>query len=493
MKNWVVLIFGVFLVVGACSPGGGGGSDADSGQPTAKWFISKGAPSNSEGVDGDLYLDQDAAILYVKTGGQWVTAVSLRGPAGTGWLFGAGTPGPALGANGDMYLDTNTTMTYQKQNGVWVSKVDLHGTDWYTGTATPTPSMPTAAQNGDFYFQTSTGVVYKKDSSGNWSSFIILSFNPASFVFTPHMESAGMDSIYAVAFGNGIYVGVGDDGLIVRSTDGTNWQVANWTEISTARISKGLQTPPVGYPSIEDTLIDVAFGNGMFVALGTYASYVSTDGINWAESNSGTLTSLVNSIAFLNGKFYITGNDSDEIPCILSSADGMNWDFIVSEKYGDFVFPAYGNGKYIVLYVGEGLSIYTSMDGVSWENAGIFGIDSMDTIYSIVFGSGFFVAVGVDLDANENERGAIWLSTDGIHWTTQDLPTDSQTVFWDAAYGSNGFAVVGSNYNSYRSIILTSPNGIAWNVEGWDYSGGFTGVAPATPGTFVVAKANMPS
>ena len=74
MKNWVVLIFGVFLVVGACSPGGGGGSDADSGQPTAKWFISKGAPSNSEGVDGDLYLDQDAAILYVKTGGQWVTA-----------------------------------------------------------------------------------------------------------------------------------------------------------------------------------------------------------------------------------------------------------------------------------------------------------------------------------------------------------------------------------------------------------------------------------
>lgn len=108
------------LVLGACNLGSGGGESTDTTQITAKWFIEKGAPSASQGSNGDLWFDTDAALVYVKTGGQWVAAASVRGPAGSGWLFGAGEPGATLGSDGDLYLNTTNSMAYRKLGGIWL-------------------------------------------------------------------------------------------------------------------------------------------------------------------------------------------------------------------------------------------------------------------------------------------------------------------------------------------------------------------------------------
>jgi len=47
MKTCIVFLVGAALVLGACSSGSGGGDSGDTGQPTAKWFVEKGPPSNS--------------------------------------------------------------------------------------------------------------------------------------------------------------------------------------------------------------------------------------------------------------------------------------------------------------------------------------------------------------------------------------------------------------------------------------------------------------
>ena len=37
----------------------------------------------------------------------------------TSWLAGTGTPSDSLGVDGDMYLEGDTGDVYQKENGTW--------------------------------------------------------------------------------------------------------------------------------------------------------------------------------------------------------------------------------------------------------------------------------------------------------------------------------------------------------------------------------------
>jgi hypothetical protein len=92
-----------------------------------------------------------------------------------------------------------------------------------------------------------------------------------------------------LAFGNGIFVAVGDGGTIVTSTDGMSW------------------TPEVSGSS--ELLFNVAFGDGTFVVVGGSQQgviFTSTDGVNWTKRNSGTSASLSN-VAYANGTFIAVG------------------------------------------------------------------------------------------------------------------------------------------------------------------------------------------
>jgi hypothetical protein len=55
-------------------------------------------------------------------------------------------------------------------------------------------------------------------------------------------------SLYDVTYGNGLFVAVGEDGIILTSPDGVNWT---------------RQIPPTG-----NWLYGVTYGNGTFVAVG---------------------------------------------------------------------------------------------------------------------------------------------------------------------------------------------------------------------------------
>lgn len=154
----------------------------------------------------------------------------------------------------------------------------------------------------------------------------------------------------AAAYGNGIYVAVGDGGIAV-SSDGVNWKMTVDINVD--------QEGPNHYWS-------VAYGNGRFVSITQNREvYVSTDGKSWTKSQGGVGSYYV---TYGNGKF-VSGSGS-------VSEDGLTWSGSWSKKWTpeseppysieDSAGVCYGNGKFVSLGLrGE---IYTrSCNEVDWR------------------------------------------------------------------------------------------------------------------------------
>lgn len=93
------------------------------------------------------------------------------------------------------------------------------------------------------------------------------------FTVSAVSSSSTWDSVFpSIAYGNGIFVMVTDQGQIARSTDeGASWSVSSFT-----------------FPSPRS----IAFGNGTFLICGNAgAIYTSTDGNSWTAVSSGSFAS----------------------------------------------------------------------------------------------------------------------------------------------------------------------------------------------------------
>ena len=82
----------------------------------------------------------------------------------------------------------------------------------------------------------------------------------------------------SIAYGNEIFIAVGDSGTIIRSEDEENWTKANIES---------------GYNKI---INDIVYGNNMFVAVGGFGTILvsKNNGISWEEYIVGNLNSLKN-------------------------------------------------------------------------------------------------------------------------------------------------------------------------------------------------------
>ncbi|HCM25641.1 MAG: hypothetical protein A2Z99_10510 [Treponema sp. GWB1_62_6] len=154
------------------------GMDGKDGMDGAFWFAGTGAPADTLGEDGDLYLDTEAGDLFLKTAGTWSAdpilnltgEPGLDGSAGAVWLFGDGLPG-AEGADGDFYLDSSTGDVYLKTAGIWsaVPILNLRGSDgatWIVQAGTPSGAEGAL---GDLYLDTASSRIYRKDGASAWT------------------------------------------------------------------------------------------------------------------------------------------------------------------------------------------------------------------------------------------------------------------------------------------------------------------------------------
>ncbi len=151
---------------------------------------------------------------------------------------------------------------------------------------------------------------------------------------------AGKNMIRRIAFGNDIFVGVGDRGRRCYCKEIKDW--------SDAPNTKAI-----------DTLIDVAFGNGLFVGVGLNSLRMTTrDGKTWTDPIRGEEGEHLNTIIWAADRFVAIG-----IGVTYTSPDGRNWkrqenkDAPLTAAFGQGVFVG-SNWKGRLLY---------SKDAVEWK------------------------------------------------------------------------------------------------------------------------------
>ncbi len=279
-----------------------------------------------------------------------------------------------------------------------------------------------------------------------------------------------------ITYANGLFVAVGQSGVILTSTDGKNW--TNQSSGVKQALSEYVRKP-------EDvTHKAVAYGNGLFVVLSHYDpgsgmdSFIlcSPDGNQWRRHWWGD--GQFNSVSYGNGVFVAVGWYNR----ILSSSDGKEWaqnEAVIKEHWqrverlqmgtDHFNGVTYGNGLFVVVGgVDQGALglIRTSPDGKNWTRQ----MFNDGYLTDVTYGNGLFVAVG--------EAGLIMTSTDGRNWSRQMSGTKERLT--SVSYGDGLFVAVGE-----WGVILTSPDGYNWTLENSGTNKDLRGIAYGN-GLFVV-------
>jgi len=145
---------------------------------------------------------------------------------------------------------------------------------------------------------------------------------------------------YDVAFGNGIFVAVGNEGALVTSCDGASWTTRN--------------------SDTDSRLRGIAFGKNMFVAVGHEGTIItSKDGIKWTTRNSLTTTRL-QMVAFDRDKFVVVGWKG----VILTSSNGTRWQVRNSGISDRLDGITYRDGRFMASMTNR--IVRVSTDGTTW-------------------------------------------------------------------------------------------------------------------------------
>jgi len=278
--------------------------------------------------------------------------------------------------------------------------------------------------------------------------------------------SSGTGSrLSAVTYGNGLFVAVGNGGVILTSPDGSFWTFRN--------------------SAAQKNFRDVTYGNGIFLASADTGNfdrseiYVSTDGINWERRTSDNTNSLM-SLSFGNGIFVASARSSSPaLSGVASSTNGIHWNYtnigtVVSLAFGGSAFVASG-GNFQTWISSDGLSWKSSTsfttptfatmtygagwfvgvqgnggssaspDGINWA---LGGSQNISTVTSISYGNGLFVVVGEAVNSFS-------VSTNGLNWTS--IAFYPQSKIFDVTFAHGSFVAVGD-----AGLIVTSPNGLNW-------------------------------
>jgi hypothetical protein len=190
---------------------------------------------------------------------------------------------------------------------------------------------------------------------------------------------------------------------------------------------------------------DVAYGNGMFVAVANSGMVaISTDGRNW--STNRPVTKVLNGITYGAGQFVAVGNDST----IITSTDGTNWALRNSSVGATFLDVAYGNARFVGVGTASSPTrrvVFVSEDGIAWS------MQNSNYPYAgdLCFGNGLFL--------QSELSGTNLLTLDGTNWWRQPSGTSNNLYITRSAGGA--FVSIDT-----RNWIFASADGSNWSFRG---------------------------
>jgi hypothetical protein len=265
-------------------------------------------------------------------------------------------------------------------------------------------------------------------------------------------------SLFSVTYGSGIFIAVGDSGIMATSSDGLNWQKRFWLSLDdTITLQSDTSQLWAKYSSFPRCQLNsVMYANNKFVAVGKGANIItSSDGAKWKAglcSGPGSNPNLfppgdLYSVSYGDSMFVVACAGSGAYATqseILASYDGVTWGIL----WCPYLFRclAFGNGRFVGVgsfVIGYCFSSSNLIHGV-WNQSTFSPSSSMQ---GVVYGDVSFVAVG---------NNGIITSADAINWVTQDSSTSAKQSLNSVTYGSGRFVAVGG------SKIVGSSDGISW-------------------------------
>ena len=455
----------------------------------------------------------DSSILTSQGGVNWTVRERISGLSGV--TYGNGTF-VAVG-----YYENNHgtyyAVIYTSTDGIsWIKKVPgtvepLYGVAYgngifvavgFSGTIFTSPDGNTWIERDSQVGSNLRGVVYGRSTFvAVGTSAILTSADGVTWE-----RSTSMAGGFGINYGNGTFIVVGDYGAIYTSNDLVTWTnrksslalnlegLVYGNEIYVAWGLDKIYSSHDGttwterpHDYINDTIKDVAYGNGVFVAVGWAGTLqISHDGITWISSDSirklmltyetvysiaygqgifvatnggGTVLTSPNGdvwtvrlvdenliyAAYLNDMFIAwTSNYGSGTTTIFTSPDGEIWTEIISKPQFEIVELTFGNGVFTA--VSRFGSVYTSPDLTKWT----ISVGMPGGAYSIAFGGGFFVAVGYK---SINDSGFISTSTDGMNWKERNSGVTDW--FQGVSYANRTFFVWGD----YDVLLQSDPVG----------------------------------
>ncbi len=216
-----------------------------------------------------------------------------------------------------------------------------------------------------------SGTFVASASSNNPVADFVLTSTDGTAWARQSLPAGGVSGIRQVRFVNGKFWTVGGDGggrsTIYNSTDGASWSL--------------VQTVTVGGLFTGGGLVDLAYGNGMYVAPLDIGWLTSADGVTWTSRSAPTPTgggtlSASTGVAFANGVFVASFGSVSTVTSMFRSTDGLTWTPIPSlTAFGGYTRVFVFNNQFVVYersntnpsLQGQGLA---STDGVTWTRTG---------------------------------------------------------------------------------------------------------------------------
>lgn len=287
---------------------------------------------------------------------------------------GVSWPLPSSGTRNTLYDVTFADNTYVAvgEHGTVLTSTD--GDSWIYRTSSVSSELKRIVFGKDRFVAIGRDVVLVSDTTRGiiWKDYF----------------DRNIGSISDIAFGNGVFVGIGGFGRLVTSTDGKKWQKQ--------RLDGRLR------------LRNILYTDGKFILIGRDNIFESANGFDW-QLVSGNNRSLSNTITYGNGQLVGVGDyGTIEVSSLESSEH--RWSVKYSGTTNSLKNCVYGNNLFVA--VGVFGTVLTSENGEEWvSQLSVTG----NTLNSLAYGDDKFVVVGVS--------GTILTSQDGESWSEQSPVT----------------------------------------------------------------------
>ena len=368
----------------------------------------------------------------------------------------------------------------------------LYSSDAISWNAISPPSTQTAQTvwylNGYFLITTASGAIFTSTDNVNWAqqtttvSVFAMAYGNSKWVgvgntggityastITSWTTATGTGSsiFYDVIYANSLFVAVGAAGACYTSSDGVTWTTRSAGAAAFYRViyanslfvavgatgtiytSSDGATWTASTSSVSAILYDIAYGNGYFVAVGASGVITrSTTGTGvWTAVTPGDTSISWTNISWSSSKFLCTSNTSASTLTSTTSAAG-SWTRTASAYTGFILCNTYLGGKFVAL--GNGF-IQSSTDGFQWTNANnvSYATNTCSRVYLL---NGKYFAC--------TDRG-LYISTDGTSWPKPptNTPAASATA---VAYGNSIYMAAFAPTVGYPEAIYTSSDAATW-------------------------------